>query len=89
MTRVRGRAESGSRHRVRFVDCPRERGCNEIAGNLKKGARPAKTSTLAAFVGAHFQPAKLDAAAIKALIASLQKAGKIAIAGTNVTYALG
>ena len=60
----------------------------KIAGYLKKGTRPTKTSTLSAFIGAHFQPAKLDAAAIKAVIASLQKAGKVAIAGTKVTYKL-
>jgi len=61
----------------------------KIVGYLKKSTRSTKTSTSAAFIGAHFQPAKLDAAAIKAVIASLQKAGKIAIAGTKVTYALG
>ena len=61
----------------------------KIAGYLKKGTRPTKTSTLAAFIGAHFQPAKLDAAAIKAVIASLQKAGKVAISGTKVAYKLG
>ncbi|GGZ63870.1 hypothetical protein GCM10008101_16770 [Lysobacter xinjiangensis] len=62
---------------------------SKIVRCLKKAKRPTKTSTLATFIGATFQPAKLDAAAIKAVIASLQKAGKVAIAGTKVTYKLG
>ena len=55
---------------------------------LKGTTRPTTESALKAFIRSHLQPAKLDDAAVSAVIKSLQSNRKLAIAGTKVTYTL-
>lgn len=60
---------------------------NEAIERLRKSSRPARLSTLRSSIRAWFQPA-LDDAQVDAVIARLRDSGRIAIAGTRVTYAL-
>lgn len=59
-----------------------------VVGYLAKSTKPSKVSGLRASIKSWFKPA-LDDKAVDAIVQSLQSSKKIAVAGTQVTYALG